>query len=242
MNIIKLDATDSTNEYLKQLTSNNLLPNFTVVTADFQTNGKGQMGSSWSSEAGKNLTMSVLVFDILSGSQDMFYLNMAVALSVQEVLKNFNVPNVAIKWPNDIMSGKQKLGGILIENSIKQDGTISSVIGIGLNVNQSNFENLPNATSVFNVFGKVLDLDTLLEKIVTKIQYYSQNLFYLKREIFDNYHQNLFRIGLPTAFEDQFENRFMAIIKNVSLDGKLNLQLEDDSLKSFGVKEIKMLL
>ncbi len=116
MNIIKLDAIDSTNEYLKQLISNNLLPNFTVVTANFQSKGKGQMGSSWSSEAGKNLTMSILVFDILSDSQDMFYLNMAVALSVQEVLKNFNVPNVAIKWPNDIMSGKQKLGGILIEN------------------------------------------------------------------------------------------------------------------------------
>lgn len=242
MNIIKLDAIDSTNEYLKQLISNTPQPNFTIVTANFQTNGKGQMGSTWSSEENKNLIMSVLVQDVLNNSQDMFYFNMAVALSVHEVLKSFDVPNVTIKWPNDIMSGKYKLGGILIENLIKQDGTILSIIGIGLNVNQTNFQDLPNATSVFNVLGTTLDLDNLLHKIVVKIQYYCQNLFHLKREIFDTYHQNLFRMGSPTAFEDLSEKRFMAIIKNVSLDGRLILQLEDDSLKSFGVKEIKMLL
>lgn len=242
MNIIKLDAIDSTNEYLKQLISNKLHQNYTVVTANFQTNGKGQMGSTWSSEAGKNLTMSILVQDVLNNSQDMFYFNMAVALSVQEVLKSYDVSNTSIKWPNDIMSGKNKLGGILIENLIKQDGTISSIIGIGLNVNQTNFDGLPNATSVFNVLGTTIDLDDLMLKIVVKIQYYSQNLFHQKREILEKYHQNLFRIGMPSAFEDQSGNRFMAIIKNVSTDGKLIIQLEDDSFKSFGVKEIKMLL
>ena len=93
MNIIKLDAIDSTNEYLKQLISNKLHQNYTVVTTNFQTNGKGQMGSTWSSEAGKNLTMSILVQDVLNNSQDMFYFNMAVALSVQEVLKSYDVSN-----------------------------------------------------------------------------------------------------------------------------------------------------
>lgn len=242
MNLIKLDAIDSTNVFLKQLLAQQQPPNYTVVCADFQTNGKGQMGSVWNSESGKNLIMSVLVDDVLSSTQEVFTFNMAIALSVFEVLNDYQVPAISIKWPNDIMSGKYKLGGILIENLIKQNGTISSIVGIGLNVNQTNFENLPQASSIVNVLNQELDRDELLKKIVFKIQEYAQNLFYLKREIYENYHKNLFRLGLPTVFEDGAGIKFMGIIKQVSHEGKLAVEAEDGTIRLYDVKEVKMLL
>lgn len=241
MNLIKLDAIDSTNVFLKQLLTQQSPPNFTVVCANYQTNGKGQMGSVWDSESGKNLIMSVLVEDVLSNTQEIFTFNKAIALSVLEVLQEFDVPNVSIKWPNDIMSGKYKLGGILIENLIKQNGTISSIVGIGINVNQTNFENLPQASSIINVLNKELSRDELLKKIVFKIKDYSQKIFYLKRDIYENYHKNLFRLGLPTVFEDVSGIKFMGIIKQVSHDGKLVVEVEDGAIHYYDVKEVKML-
>jgi len=116
MKVIKLDAIDSTNEFLKGLSSKQQLENFTVVTAENQTKGKGQMGSVWDSEAGKNLTMSVFVKDSLSDVNQIFKLNIGVALAVIEALETFNIPNLMIKWPNDIMSYNFKIAGILIEN------------------------------------------------------------------------------------------------------------------------------
>ena len=148
MKLIKLDAIDSTNEFLKGLSKKQELENFTVVSAEKQTKGKGQMGAIWASDASKNLIMSVLVKDFLSGIDQLFNLNIVVSLAVIEVLESLNIPNLSIKWPNDIMSYNKKIGGILIENSIKSDGTIISIVGLGLNVNQIDFENLPKAQFV----------------------------------------------------------------------------------------------
>ena len=121
MSIIKLNAIDSTNDFLKVLSRNQSVDNFTTVVAQKQTNGKGQMGAVWQSEEGKNLIMSVLVKDVLQNVDEIFHLNVAVALSVIQVLEVFNIPNLSVKWPNDIMSDPKKICGILIENSIKSD-------------------------------------------------------------------------------------------------------------------------
>src|SRR4051812_14072234 len=115
MKLIKLDAIDSTNDFLKSLSSQDELENFTVVTAENQTKGKGQMGAKWQSESGKNLIMSVLVKDFLFDNEQVFNLSIIVATSVIEVLKTFDIPELSIKWPNDIMSYTKKIGGILIE-------------------------------------------------------------------------------------------------------------------------------
>src|SRR3970282_291011 len=147
-----LDAIDSTNEFLKGLSNGQLLENFTVVTAENQTKGKGQMGSVWDSEVGKNLTMSVFIKDSLSDVNQIFKLNVGVVLAVVQALETFNIPNLMVKWPNDIMSYNFKIGGILIENSIKSDGTVHSIVGLGINVNQVNFENLPKASSLAVIF------------------------------------------------------------------------------------------
>jgi BirA family biotin operon repressor/biotin-[acetyl-CoA-carboxylase] ligase len=241
MLVIKLDAIDSTNDYLKALAKNKSLENFTIVVADNQTKGKGQMGASWLVEAGKNLTMSVLVKDVLINHQAIFSLNIAVALAVVSVLDTLNIPKLTIKWPNDIMADTKKLGGILIENSIKHDGAISSVIGIGLNVNQIDFSGLPQATSIAIASGHEQDKDALMFQIVEKLNEYVALLPTQSDYLWERYHERLFKMGIPMPFETNGSNQFMGIIKQVTQEGKLQLLLEDDSLKTFGVKEIKML-
>jgi BirA family biotin operon repressor/biotin-[acetyl-CoA-carboxylase] ligase len=241
MKLIKLDAIDSTNDFLKALSSQDELENFTTVTAENQTKGKGQVGGLWKTEAGKNLTMSVLVKDFLFNNDKVFNLSILVSLSVAEVLKSLNIPDICIKWPNDILSYNKKLVGILIENTLKSDGRIVSVVGIGINVNQTDFDELPNASSLAVISGKTFDKEELailiVEKLKEKIQSWNTSA-----EIFwDNYFNFLFKKGIPTAFRDNNNQDFMGIIQGVSPIGKLQVLLEDDSVVEFEIKEVKML-
>jgi BirA family transcriptional regulator, biotin operon repressor / biotin---[acetyl-CoA-carboxylase] ligase len=241
MKLIKLDAIDSTNDFLKGLSNQELLENFTVVTAENQTKGKGQMGSVWNSEVGKNLIMSVLIKDFLLDINVVYNLTIALALAVIETLEAENIPNLAIKWPNDIMSGSKKIGGILIENSIKSDGTIVSVAGLGLNVNQTNFDTLPQASSLVLVCNAVFDKEKLVDQIVKNIK---QNLKkWNQNEAFfwATYSSKLFKKGVPMAFASPENETFMGIIQGVSAIGKLQILLENDLIAEYDTKEIKML-
>ncbi len=241
MKLIKLDAIDSTNEFLKGLSNKEDLENFTVVTAENQTKGKGQMGAVWNSEVGKNLIMSILVKDFLSEINEIFNLNIAVATAVITALKKQNIPNLSIKWPNDILSANKKIGGILIENSIKSDGTILSIVGLGLNVNQTNFEGLPKASSLAVVMKHELNKEELLSAIVTQleanVEKSKQNPTSLRQQFVDL----LFKKGEPMPFTNQKEEKFMAIIQGISPVGRLQVLLEDDSVAEFDIKEIQML-
>ena len=242
MSIIKLNAIDSTNDFLKVLSRNQSVDNFTTVVAQKQTNGKGQMGAVWQSEEGKNLIMSVLVKDVLQNVDEIFHLNIAVALSVIQVLEVFNIPNLSVKWPNDIMSDQKKICGILIENSIKSDTNVESIIGIGLNVNQLKFDNLPKASSMAVICEKEFDLDSILDLIIFQIKKNcSWILSQQSDKLWQEYHKKLFKINVPMAFEDVFQNKFMGIIQGVLTDGRLQVLLEDDSIKSYGIKEIQIL-
>ena len=136
MSLIKLSAIDSTNDYLKVLSRNQIIENFTTVVAEKQTQGKGQMGATWISEEGKNLIMSILVKDYLIHTNAIFNLNIAFSLAVITALKKKNIPDLSIKWPNDILSGGKKISGILIENSIKSNKIYSTIIGTGINISQ----------------------------------------------------------------------------------------------------------
>ncbi len=245
MKLIKLDAIDSTNDFLKALSSQDELDNFTVVTAENQTKGKGQMGAKWESESGKNLIMSALVKDFLYDYEQVFNLSLIVSLSVIEALKSLNIPDLSIKWPNDIMSYNKKIGGILIENIIKSDGRIVSVVGLGLNVNQTNFEELPNASSMAVISGHAFDKEKLpaliIEKIQHKIESWESNSVLFWKEYFNT----LFRKGIPMPFKDLSAGasgqNFMGIIKGVSSVGKIQILLEDDSVSEFDIKEVQML-
>ena len=241
MKLIKLDAIDSTNEFLKGLSNQQEVQNFTVVTAENQLKGKGQMGAKWKSEVGKNLIMSVLIRDFLFDSDKVFDLNIVVSLAVIRVLETYTIPGLSIKWPNDIMSANKKIGGILIENTIKGDGTINSIVGLGLNVNQTQFKNLPKASSIAIICSTEFDKEEILLKIVTTmkeiISSYNEKTFTIKNEYFSK----LFKNGVPTAFTDENNRNFMGIIKGVSAIGKLKILLDDDSIREYNLKEVQML-
>jgi BirA family transcriptional regulator, biotin operon repressor / biotin---[acetyl-CoA-carboxylase] ligase len=242
MKLIKLDAIDSTNDFLKDLSHNQSLENFTVVTARSQTKGRGQQGAKWQTEEGKNLITSILIKETLHNIEGVFQLNIAVALGITEALKKIKIPSVCIKWPNDIMAENRKIAGILIENSIKGNSQIESIVGIGLNINQVNFENLPKAASLKSITNIDYDpfeiLEIIVKEIQGKIKFITQNQ---TDRLWTEYDQNLFKKGIPMAFEDENGNKFMGIIQGVNKIGKLIVLLEDDSVKEYGIKEIRLL-
>ena len=241
MKVIKLDAIDSTNDFLKRLLNDQAVENLTVVTAENQTNGKGQMGSVWNSEIGKNLIMSILIKNFIRDINQLFTLNIIISLSVIEALDSFRIPELSIKWPNDIMSANKKIGGILIENSIKSDGEICSIVGLGINVNQINFEHLPKASSLSVVCKRNFYKEAILFSIKKSIQ---QNIELSKEEsnaMWQKYTNTLFRKGIPMPFQDKMNQNFMGIIQGVSSIGKLQILLENDSIEEFDIKEIQFL-
>src|SRR6476646_7284659 len=188
MAVVKRDATPSTNDFLKEMAASQEVENFTVVTAETQTRGRGQMGATWTSEPGKNLIMSILIKG-LDGAAGIFNLNVAIALAVLEALDKHDIPELSVKWPNDIMAGNKKVAGILIENTIKNDGRICSVVGIGLNVNQTDFTLLPKASSLAVATQSEFDRDMLLSGIVDKIKSKVCFLESHAEVLWDVYHQ-----------------------------------------------------
>lgn len=241
MKLIKLDAIDSTNEFLKGISTQPDLENFTVVTAENQTKGKGQMGAVWNSQAGKNLIMSVLVKDFLKDINEIFNLNIAVSLAVITALKKNNIPDLSIKWPNDILSANKKIGGILIENSIKSDGTILSIVGLGLNVNQTNFEGLPKASSLAVVTGKEFNKEELLFEIIANLEVNVAESKLNPASLRQQFVDLLYKKGVPMPFANSKDEKFMGMIQGISTIGKLQVLLEDDSVAEFDIKEIQML-
>ncbi len=238
MNIIKLDAINSTNDYLKELSKKKWVDDFTIVIAKNQLNGKGQMGSKWQVESSKNLTISLLKHNSGSCFENIFNLNILVSVAVFKVLNSYNLPKLAIKWPNDIMADNKKIGGILIENLVKSKTEINSVIGIGINVNQENFEHINKASSIYNLTNKENDIEELTIKIAVEIEKSFKLDFKILKE---KYLDILYKKNVPVTFKDRFEALFMGIITGITDDGKLLIKKEDEKLYSFSLKEITML-
>ena len=154
MKIVKLNAIDSTNSYLKNLAVQSTVENWTVIVANHQTKGKGQVDNNWISDKDKNLTFSILVeFENLK-TINQFYLNYSISIALYNVLKYYIPEKLSVKWPNDILSANHKICGILIESTIKNSMVKNVIIGIGLNVNQENFPiHITNASSLKVIFS-----------------------------------------------------------------------------------------
>ncbi|NAS29623.1 biotin--[acetyl-CoA-carboxylase] ligase [Flavobacteriaceae bacterium R38] len=242
MTIIKLDAIDSTNSYLKRISLENELENYTIVIAAEQTSGRGQMGAVWSSEPYKNLTFSIYTrIQYITGEQQ-FYISIVVSLSIFKTLRLLGIPNLKIKWPNDILSANYKICGILIENVIKHNTLYESVIGIGLNVNQIKFEGLPNVSSMKLLTGKNFNHDEIVHLIVQQIKEYDKILAKGDyQSLFDEYESHLFRKDKPSTFKNNEGEVFMGFIKGITPLGKLKVLLEDDILSEYELKEIKLM-
>ncbi|MFT6368946.1 MAG: BirA family biotin operon repressor/biotin-[acetyl-CoA-carboxylase] ligase [Maribacter sp.] len=241
MKIIKLSATESTNDYLKELMSLKRLSDFTIVTADAQTKGRGQVSASWESEPGKNLTFSVLKRHNGLYLDNHFMISMCVSCAVYEVLLNLGLPRLRVKWPNDILSGTSKVCGILIENSIAGQKIQTSVIGIGLNVNQVLFSNQAKASSLKLVLGREINLDNLLQTLLDTLQRYLNDIRSSTwNSMLSQYENILFNKNSPATFQEPNGPLFTGIIKGITKEGKLRLTLEDDSVREYDLKEIKL--
>ena len=242
MKIVKLNATDSTNVYLKDLVNSQSLEDYTMVVADEQTMGRGQMGTKWQSEPFKNLTFSVLKKGKGLYIANPFLLNICVSLAVYNTLKKEFVPDLRIKWPNDILSGKCKLCGILIENIISGNQLKESIIGIGLNVNQTRFNNLPRVSSMKLLLGKTFDLDQLLESLQIELKKIFLKLEDIGVDPLQNDYENvLFRKDKPSTFKDNEGKLIMGFIRGISDEGSLQVTLEDDVKKEFDMKDVSLL-
>jgi len=216
---------------------------WTVVTADYQTEGRGQKGAVWQSERSKNLICSILVKLDDFKARDQFLLNCAVSIGILNALNEYKLPKLKIKWPNDIMSVSKKLGGILIENTLMNDAINHSIIGIGINVNQLDFsEDLSMAVSMKQLINRDLDRDILLHKIIESIQHQFDHIFTGKFEVLLRaYDQNLYRKGAAHMFQDQEGKMFMGIIKGVNPEGMLLVENDDEIVNVYNFKEISYL-
>jgi BirA family biotin operon repressor/biotin-[acetyl-CoA-carboxylase] ligase len=239
MRIIKLNAIDSTNSFLKEMAQSSLLENFTVIVAKEQTKGRGQMGTSWLSEANKNLLCSVFVrFDSFP-IKNQVLVNYAVSIAIVNVLNKYKLSKVTIKWPNDILSSNKKMCGLLIENVMQKDEIKSSIIGIGLNVNQINFPINFNATSILKEINKETNIDDFLNQLIAELKIQISYITNSSTNVLKkNYLKYLYKKNIPTMFKDSKGVLFMGKIIDVSIEGKLQIELEDESIKEFGIKEV----
>jgi len=200
------------------------------------------MGTHWQSQNAKNLMFSV--FKEVGGLEvsSHFYLSMAVSLAVFETLNTFKINALKIKWPNDILSEQHKISGILIENVIKQNQIKSSIIGVGLNVNQTVFTNLPKATSMQMISGNQFNRDLVLDEVLRQIKHYFS---LIDSKSFDTlklaYENKLFRKDKPSSFKDLDGVVFTGYIKGVSESGHLKVLVEDGIIKLFELKDIQLL-
>ena len=242
MKLIKLSAIHSTNSYLKQLAKETLLEDETVVLTNRQLSGRGQMGNGWLSREGQSLTFSM--FKAFEGLQTerQFMISMEVSIAIAEILIGLNIPNISIKWPNDILSANHKIGGVLIENVLDALFVKYSIIGIGLNVNETDFPNLPKASSMKLETGKNFVLEEVFQKISENVFEKLKNLdkkdFSEMKQIYES---KLFRNGMVSVFETPEAPRFNGIIKGVSDIGELLVETENAAQHKFQLKEVKLI-
>jgi BirA family biotin operon repressor/biotin-[acetyl-CoA-carboxylase] ligase len=163
-------------------------------------------------------------------------------LAVIKTLQSFSISKLSIKWPNDILSEDKKICGILIENVIKQQSLGNTIIGVGLNVNQTEFINLPKASSLKLITGNVYDLEEVLYEVIKSLKYY---FGILKRADYEGiktaYEAYLFRKNKPSTFKDNKGLIFSGYIKSVTLSGNLQVLLEDEIIKEFDLKEVALM-
>jgi BirA family biotin operon repressor/biotin-[acetyl-CoA-carboxylase] ligase len=241
MRIVKVDATNSTNLLAKEINTNNSYENF-CISAEYQTNGRGQLSSKWESEKAKNLTFTIVYNNLQLHVRHQFILNAFICMGIYKVLEPYQIGNLFLKWPNDILADRKKICGILIENALSGSLINTSYVGVGLNVNQKNFQNLPNASSLINILKREVDRDKLLEELISEFKKIPYQIHHLEpHAIIKKYKSRLYRFNLQSDF--LIKNRHnTGIIKDVDSDGRLSVALANGDLQKFQHKEITQII
>jgi len=241
VNIIRVETVASTNSYLKELAHHRVLEEGTVIVTRNQTEGRGQRGNTWESEAGKNIACSILLCPSFVPIQRFFLLSEAISLGVKETLDAYT-DGITVKWPNDIYHQERKIAGILIENEITGNKYSLSVAGIGININQERFlSDAPNPVSLKQITGKDHDTEALSKELVRNIFYRYEQLKAGNTEtLIRMYHDALYRkIGFH-HYEDS-GGIFNAHIVRVSDDGFLHLITDREEERSYEFKSVRFI-
>ena len=227
----------STNSLAAQCLDKTNLPAGTVVITDHQYQGRGQRGHVWYSEPNKNLTFSVILYPTFLAAQQSFALNIITTLAIQHVLALYIPSELSIKWPNDIYCQDKKLGGILIENMIERRKLKTSIIGIGLNVNQVCFT-LLTPTSLSLVCQRTFSLQRLLAQLLASLesnylQLQAQDITLLKAA----YLRNMYWIDEIHVFQDT-THTFQGKIKSIDAIGRLTIEQANGTSKRYNMQEV----
>ena len=237
INIIHYSSIESTNISATDLLSNSSPIEGTVISAEFQSKGRGQIGRFWHSLPKLNLLFSTILYPTFLNSRQQFVISQLVCVALIKTLQNLGI-DAKIKWPNDIYIEDQKVAGILIQNQIQGKSIKSTVIGIGINVNQESFpHDLPNPISLKQVLNRDLDTEKLLKAIWMQIKSYyhkaaAGKIDYIIRE----YHNAMYKIGEEQLLKSdtQFEGR----IKGVNQIGQLLVEVAGKT-HTFDFREVK---
>ena len=233
--IICVQQTASTNSHLLQLSNVENLAEGTIVVTDQQTQGRGHGDNSWESEPGANLTFSIILYPISSVCA--FVLSKAISLAVYDFVSQY-VPDVSVKWPNDVYVGERKIAGILIENFFEGPWLTKSIVGIGLNINQESFlSDAPNPVSLRQLTGKTYPLENCLQDLHAHIAVRYRMITENADKLNSDYLQNLYRFGQLNRFSVD-DILFDATITGVNEYGMLEITTVDGKRKTFGLKEI----
>ena len=229
--LIHIEETDSTNRWLKAHGEGTM-----VVVADYQTAGKGCGTNSWESERGKNLTFSMLIHPTDIPASQQFRITEVVSVALCEVLEQY-IGDVSIKWPNDIYMGDKKICGVLIENRLQGNVIVDSIIGIGLNVNQTEFvSDAPNPVSLRQLLGREIDREALLHDFLETLETVSSS-----ETTYSAYRNKLFRMGKQAVFSDE-TGRFEGTIQDVETDGRLLIKDLSGQARRYAFKEVQFVI
>lgn len=253
---ILLPETPSTNTYAKEKL-NDFSHDYIVVYTQNQTAGRGMDGNSWEAKAGKNISFSIVCHPKMVKPAEQFVLSMAIAVDIVTVLQKLypeEKDNFRVKWPNDIYWKDKKLGGILIENTLKGYRMDTCIVGIGININQEFFHaEVPNPISLKQILKRDADAIEVMEliaerykktldliKILEDSDNHSLNIKY--DSIRDSYHRLLYRYNNEFHTFQEGEKTFEAKIRKVQNDGKLLLVTHDGEEKEYWLKEVKFVI
>ena len=234
------DRLDSTNsEVLRHLSD---YDNLSVVAAVEQFAGRGQRGNRWEAAVGENLTFSLLLRPSDLPARDFMAITFLSATVVRDWLRGQGVPAV-VKWPNDVYAGGRKICGMLIENGLDGGRVAWSVIGIGINLNQTVFPgDLVNPTSVKRLTGKHLDPIEALKSLCTLFEARLPDLYADRERLYADYCDGLFQAGIPCPYRDlRTGEEFTGTIKGVSRDGRLLVE-KNGAVEAFAFKEVGYIL
>ena len=240
MEIIKLDKTGSTNDYLLNIQTQDEL----CVVSDFQTAGRGMGDNTWESEAGKNLLFSILVHPVWLPIQEQYLMSMVHAIALRQAISNYvSLPDsLTIKWPNDIYYHDKKLSGTRIDINLCGMKIQDMVIGTGVNINQKLFHSdAPNPVSLFQIENKEFKIDLILKDIIDRFLFYQEILKKGDKQLIINlYHDYLYRRVGKFPYKDK-DGSFIAEIVSVAPNGIITLKREDGNMSEYEFKQLVFL-